>query len=242
MPTSAQRPCRPSDFVVGFEFEFVSKLLDRKYGSSSALSNRRVRLPFGTLGEDGDSYELRTRPSSGVSAPEVLMSCIQFMDSVSARTRPEDGLHINVSLSKKSLHLSVNPICVWVLAEPHRWALKFGRSRAWACLLPRNLVPSEILDFLSSTSPRRPAINFSHFRPHEAPSKSRIEFRYPGEKNYHRRIPLLMGCLESVLSSVAGSVITSPRIPRIALSGVSSAHNHALWKTAEERIKNNRRY
>jgi hypothetical protein len=221
--------------VVGFELEFVSRPLDRRHGSPSELASRRIRLPFGTLGEDGGAYEIRTRPVSGSRAAPVLMSCLEFMASCSARTRPEDGLHVNVSFAKKGLHFMVNPISVWMLANPRRWALKFGRSRCWACRLPGKLAPAEVLDFLSTSSPAaRPAINFSHFRPSSAPMKSRIEFRYPGGRDYHHRPRLLLSCLESILSATAGSLVPMPLRHRIALKGVSSAQVNAPKKTSKK--------
>lgn len=225
----------PSDFVVGFELEFVSRVLDRRYGSPSELATRRVRLPFGTLGDDGGAYEIRTRPVSGDHARAVLLSCLEFMASCSARTRPWDGLHVNVSLARKSLHFLVNPVSLWMLSSPGRWALKFGRSRCWACRLPGKMAPAEILDFLSTSTPcSRPAINFSHFRPAAAPVKSRIEFRYPGGRDYHLRPRLLVSCLESILSATAGSLVPRPRLQRITLKGVSSAQDHGPKKTRKK--------
>lgn len=207
--------------------EFVSRHLNQRYGSPSTLSTRRIRLPFGTLGDDGGCYEIRTRPAPGSHAAGILMECLEYMHSVSAKTRAEDGLHINVSLERKPLHSLVNPIWVWMLADPRRWALKFGRSRCWACRLPPSVLPAEILDFLaSSSSVSRPAINFSHFRPSSAPVRSRIEFRYPGGKNYHRRPRLLLSCLDSILTAVAGSIAQPVRPRKIGLPTVSLRRSH----------------
>jgi len=208
MSEASPRSLYWKDFNIGFELEFGSGLLDKKYGSASAIRDRRIRIPFGTLGEDGLRYEIRTRPLRGDLAPGLMCRCLDYMQSVSARTRTEDGLHINVSLVKKDLNLKINPLQVWIFAKPKYWSLRFGRTRCWACRMPRNYTQPELLEFISSAGPsgRRLAINFSHFRPRQAPIKSRVEFRYPGGKNYHQKPDLLLSCLNSALSAIAKSL------------------------------------
>lgn len=127
--------------MVGFELEFVSRLLDRKYGGPSSLSARRISVPWGKLGEDGGCYELRTLPVPAARAREVLFSCLSYLESVSARARADDGLHVNVSLVDKAAHFRLNPLDVWMLADPRKWSLRFGRSRCWSCMAPSRLSP-----------------------------------------------------------------------------------------------------
>jgi hypothetical protein len=207
MPSRLKRCLSLKDIRIGFEFEFGSKVLDKKYGTAAALRSRPLRISLGSLGEDALRYELRTQPTPACNAPEVLKNCTAFMNSVSARTLAKDGLHINVSMVDNRLNLMVNPLMVWILAKPRLWALRFGRTRSWACRLPVHYTQPELLEFISASSPswNRLAINFSHFRPRSAPRKSRVEFRYPGGINYHRRLPILKSCLRTIIEAFASS-------------------------------------
>ncbi len=195
--------------MVGFEFEFRSRTLDKLVGGSDSLVGRAIKLDLGKLGEDGGCYELRTGVVNGGKAAKLMSACLRFLREYNAVTRYNDGVHINISCVRKTDHLRLNPLTVWSLARPHHWAKFFGRHRHIHCRLPNGQSPLEVLEFISATSARNndQAISFSHFSPKTAPKRSRIEFRYPGGTGYQNNEVALKKCLREAMAAVAGSLM-----------------------------------
>jgi len=196
-----------SGLVVGFELEFISSELDRVHGSSDLLRGRDVDLGFGFLGEDGGCYELRTKPVDGRAANGVLIDSLHFLKRHKARTRHNDGLHINISCSDKKKARSVNPIIVWDRCRVHFWVRFFGRRRSIYCKFPSRMEAWSIFDFLTRvpSGSKDVAVNFSNFDPYGQTKGSRIEFRYPGGKDYHRKPKMVSRCLRDAMQAVVDS-------------------------------------
>lgn len=195
--------------LVGYELEFTSKVLDRQYGGSDRLKSAVIPMINGKLGEDGGCYELRTRPILGDQAASTLKWALQFLRDCQAVTKLNDGLHINISCAVKEFQPYLNPVSLWVHSRPRYWATVFGRANHCYCKLPKRDLPIVVSEFLGDGLSKQgnSAINFEHYRPLSAPVRSRIEFRYPGGKNYHLREKMLLNCLSEILEATRRSFI-----------------------------------
>lgn len=195
--------------LVGYELEFTSKVLDRQYGGSDALARRPIALTKGKLGEDGGCYELRTDPILGDQAASTLKWALQVLRDCQAVTKINDGLHINISCAVKEFQPHLDPVSLWVYSRPRYWATIFGRAKHFACKLPKQDLPMTVSEFLGApiTASGNCAINFEHYRPMSSPVRSRIEFRFPGGRNYHRREKMILNCLNEILEATRNSFI-----------------------------------
>lgn len=203
----------PKDFRVGFELEFKSRELTREYGDSWSYSGKKIRLSntnlknIGSIGADGDLWELRTNPVCFLKSREYLKQSFSILKHFKASTNENCGLHINVSCKKKRFHKNLDPIALSTILDTAKLAKKFGRAKTRACLSPRDNKPYTLFDFYSQNLihwEKHFAINFQNYK--KTPKKSsRIEFRFPGGKNYHKKEKLCIDTLNTIVKSLSQS-------------------------------------
>lgn len=195
------------DLKIGFEFEFLSPTIKKIHGPAWSAGNLRIRTPVGTIGTDGDNFELRTPPTSAMLAQKILKESLKVLRNYEAKTTKTTGLHINVSCRNKRMHPKINPLKLWQLAKPEKWAKSFGRRNSYFCSMPKNPNLWETFCFLGenhSNDEKNIAINFQEYG--KKPKKSsRIEFRFPGGKNYHRKPKTLARCLNEIIKATSKS-------------------------------------
>jgi hypothetical protein len=208
----------PKDFRVGFELEFKSRELTRKYGSSWNFSNGscnkpKIKLPhksmekIGRIGGDGDLWELRTKPICFTKAKEYLKEAFSILRHFNASTNKNCGLHINVSCKKKKFHTNLNPITLSTILDTAKLAKKFGRAKTRACLSPTKNKPYSSFDFYAQKIvdwEKNFAINFQNYKANPQKS-SRIEFRVPGGKDYHKKEKLCVDTLNTIVKGLSQS-------------------------------------
>ena len=208
----------PKDFRVGFELEFKSRTLTKKYGSpwefTNGSGNRgKIKLPtktmekIGRVGGDGDLWELRTKPVCFTKSKTYLKEAFLILEHFKASTNENCGLHINVSCKKKRFHKNLDPITLSTILDTAKLAKKFGRAKTRACLSPSENKPYTLFDFYSQNLihwEKHFAINFQNYK--KTPKKtSRIEFRFPGGKNYHKKEKLCIDTLNIIVKSLSQS-------------------------------------
>lgn len=192
---------------VGFELEFKSPHLAKKYGKPFWGGSLRISTPVGNIGVDGDNYELRTKPVRAPQAAGLLTEALALIEQFRGKTTSTTGLHINVSCSLKKYHHRIDPLKLWKKLNPKKWARLFGRQKSTFCSSPKSLSPWETFAFaggLFGDGDRNSAINFLPYG--SKPKKSsRIEFRFLGGKNYHRKTKTVLKTLDAILRATSAS-------------------------------------
>jgi hypothetical protein len=205
----------PKDFRVGFELEFKSRSLTKKYGDTWDLTfkNRYFKLPNKNLektmrlGIDGANWELRTIPVCGTKARKTLKDAFFILKHFNAQTSRYCGLHINVSCKRKALHNNLDPIKLHKTLDPQKLARLFNREKSRYCKSPKNTKPWTVFEFCSKSLHscfKHHGINFSNYE-RRALKTSRIEFRFPGGKDYHNKENLSYRTLSKILKSLCKS-------------------------------------
>lgn len=205
----------PKDFKVGFELEFKSPQLTKKYGNSWDISMRGkyIKLPNKTLekvmkmGADGPNWELRTSPVCGSKAKKTLKDAFFILKHFRASTSRNCGLHINVSCKRKGLHNKLDPIKLYKTLDPQKLAKLFGRENSRYCKCPKDVKSWTVFEFCSKSinqCVKHHGINLGHYDK-RARKSSRIEFRFLGGKDYHERERLSYKALSSILKSLSKS-------------------------------------
>lgn len=206
---------KSKDFKVGFELEFKSPPLTKKYGNTwdLAFKNRYIKLPNKDLekvmkiGVDGPNWELRTLPICGTKARSTLKDAFFVLKHFNAQTTRYCGLHINVSCKRKSLHNNLDPIKLHRSLEPKKLAKLFGRENSKYCKCPKDQKPWTVFEFCSlsiKTCFRHSGINFANYEK-RARKTSRIEFRFLGGKDYHSRETISYSTLNSIVKNLSKS-------------------------------------
>lgn len=214
---SKQIKLSPRDFKVGFELEFKSKPLAKKYGDAwdLAFRGKYIKLPNRNLekvmklGTDGPNWELRTFPICGSKAKTVLKDAFFILKHFQAHTNRNCGLHINVSCKHKGLHNNLDPIKLYKTLDPQKLAKLFKRENSKYCKCPMNIKPWTVFEFCSKSIKscfKHNGINFSHYDK-RAKKSSRIEFRFLGGKDYHNKEKLSYLTLNSIVKSLCASYI-----------------------------------
>jgi hypothetical protein len=215
MTKTSQIKLHPKDFRVGFELEFKSKPLTKKYGDSWDIAFKRkyIRLPniklekIMRMGADGPNWELRTFPICGTKAKKTLKDAFFILKHFNAVTNRNCGLHINVSCKHRRLHNHLDPIKLYKTLEPKKLSKLFGRESSKYCKSPKTTKPWTVFEFCSQSIRscfKHHGINFSHYD-RNARKSSRIEFRFLGGKDYHNRENLSYQTLKSILKSLGSS-------------------------------------
>ena len=208
----------PKDFRIGFELEFKSRKLTNEYGNPWTFSNgiprkKKIKLPtrsmekIGKVGADGNLWELRTNPVCFTKAEAYLKEAFSILEHFNASTTENCGLHINISCKKTRLHRNLDPIGLSHTLNTAKLAKKFGRDKVTACRSPKENKPYCLFEFYSRNFidwEKHLAINFLNY--HGKPKKdSRIEFRFPGGKNYHKKEKLCIDTLNTIVTSLTRS-------------------------------------
>lgn len=215
MTKTKQIKLRPKDFRVGFELEFKSKPLTKRYGDSwdMAFRAKHIKLPNTQLervmkvGVDGPNWELRTNPVCGTKARSTLKDAFFILKHFGAITNRNCGLHINISCKRKSLHNHLDPIKLYKTLDPQKLAKLFGRESSKYCKSPKTTKPWTVFEFCSQSIRncfKHHGINFSYYDKC-AKKSSRIEFRFLGGKDYHNKENLSYQVLKSILKSLGTS-------------------------------------
>jgi hypothetical protein len=209
----------PSDFRVGFELEFKSKPLRKKFGDpcllegSDGKSKTPIPLPckslkkVGEIGCDGHLWEFRSRPVCYTKAKGYLMKAFRVLEYYEADTTRRCGLHVNISCKRSDLHDHLDPIGLTRRLDPPRLAKLFGRRTLPTCESPKNSKPFAVFSFYASKlgeEDRHMAINLIPYGD-EPTKKSRVEFRFLGGKDYHRKKDLCFHVLDLIIESMSRS-------------------------------------
>jgi len=211
----SQIKLHPKDFRVGFELEFKSPRLTKKYGSSWDIYHRGkyIKLPNKMLekvmkmGADGSNWELRTVPVCGSKAKKTLKDALFVLKHFDAVTSRNCGLHVNISCKRKSLHNNLDPIKLYKTLDPQKLSKLFGREGSHFCKNPRSTKPWTVFEFCSQSIKccfKHHGINFSHYQ-ERATKNSRIEFRFLGGKDYHNKEKICYSTLKTIIGSLSKS-------------------------------------
>lgn len=210
---------RPSDFRIGFELEFRSKVLVRRYGDpcrfcdGTGKPRKRIKIrgrtlaAVGEVGGDGPLWELRTHPVCYTEFEDCLRKAFRILEYFEASAGKRCGLHVNVSCKKRSVHGNLDPLRLTKFLDTSKLSRLFGRQKLETCKSPVDTRPFALFDFYTRNlgeGDRHLAINFLPY--HLTPKKtSRVEFRFLGGRAYHRKPDLCIKVVKAIVRSMTKS-------------------------------------